>query len=334
MTTKSRSRKARKKTQTKAPMKAQKKRKKGIHSSQDQGPVLWALDPLSILSRSADFQKNQIQKLLPKHVELKTVSVVAPEDLYLPTVEGVHWGKRFDALLEAVTSPRIQTLWDDERGVQILSASSRKKAIDELIVFSLKTKASLILTQIHPIGLQTEKQRVSHFTQKLIEKSKVPVLTFREFTGLTTRRILFATDFSKKSNSALRPILSFAKNFGLTVIAYHNVFDPVEIVAEITGVSMAGSQTLVEYSRHQTKVFESTRNEYLKLAQKEKVDLTFRLTKERDEITPLILSAAENENADVIALGIESHPILRTWLSSAVRDLLEESKKPLFFVTV
>jgi nucleotide-binding universal stress UspA family protein len=301
---------------------------------QKLGPVLWALDPLSILSQKADFQRGQIEALLPDHAKLKTVSVVAPEDLYLPAVEGVQWGKRFDALLQVVTNPKIETLRDEEGDVEILSATSRKKATDALINYSIKNKASLVVTQVHPLGLSTEKQRVSHFTQKLIEKSRVPVLAFRELKGLQSRKILFTTDFSKKSNNAYKRVLSFAKDFNLSVAVYHNIFDPVQIVAEITGVSMTGNKTLVDYAQHQSKALEAHRSQYEKMAQKERVEISFRVSRENNEITPLILAAAENEHADFIALGIESHPVLRAWLPSAVRELLEESKKPLLFVTL
>ncbi len=294
--------------------------------------MVWAFDPLNLLSAEAAQNKKDILRLCGRDSELWVVSALAPEDLFLPSLDKAGWGRKFETLVEEIVSPRLQALQDKRTHRKILSTSSRKKSWFELLKWVRGLKAQLIVTELHPAKAPVEAQRSQHFTERLIEASGVPVLAFRSQSPWSTNRILFSTDFSKRSWQGFEKLLPLAKSWGAEIVVYHNIFNPVQTVAEVTGVSLEQSEVLFDFSLELKSKVEKNRLSFLKRAAEEKVPCQFELTHENDELTPLIQKAAEKLEANIVAMAVESHPLLRAWLPNTVRSLLAASKKPLLFL--
>lgn len=297
--------------------------------------LIWAVNPLTTNADNLKnakkliglWQKNKKAKILP-------VSLLTPDDVHLPLSMMVPWGEKLQSLAQNAVKPFLKSQHIShmqEPGV--IMGSSKSSGIDDLLAYAKDQKAQWIVTTTHE-NPTAEKSRISKFTQKLIEKSKIPVMTVRPNTRMPNKisKILYPTDFSTVSKKSYIKAIEAAKRLNAKIILYHNIYEPVLPAAEFTGVSIESAEVLREYSKQFKKSLDQKTEKWIEMAKKHNVQAECVLARANYSLSKAIISAAQNNKAQMIAFGIESHPIMRTILGSTVREVIVSATQPVLIL--
>ena len=293
--------------------------------------IIWSIDPLLRTPEKTNKARKlliALQKL--SRVEVRPVSLITPDDLKVPLKIMAPWGEKIKALTEESIQPYLKSLnVKNKAEPHVILSASRKNSIEDLIRFAVKEKTDMILATTHD-RKSIEKNRIGHFTNKLIEKSPLPVLTVRPNSKIPTRvsKILFPTDFSKASRKAYADVLQFARRYGAQVIIFHNIYEPVFPAAELTGVMIESYDILKQYAEDFKREQESTSKKWIAEAKEEGVEAEYFSARAEFSLARAILNCAKKKKADMIALGVESHPVRRVVIGSALREVVANSSVP------
>lgn len=297
--------------------------------------VIWAVDPLIKSAKNLMVVKAALQTWQRQDpIKIKPLSVITSQELRLPLSLMAPWGEKLQALTENAVKPFLKSLHIKnlaEPGVVMVS--SKSDSIVEFLTYARKSKARMILTLTHERS-GFDRNRIGKFTQKLIEKSSIPVLTIRPSTEIPKKisRILYPTDFSKASKASYLKAIGIAQKLNSSIVIFHNIYDPVLPAAELTGVPINQFEVLKAYSQEYARKQKSDSEKWIRLAQEKGVKAEFHGERADFSLSKSILKAAQKQNAHLIILGIESHPLMRAVLKSSTREIISVSKRPVMVI--
>lgn len=297
--------------------------------------LIWAIDPLIKNSRKLESTKRAVSAWRKKrNVAVMPVSILFPEDFNLPISAMAPWGEKLQTLTEKAIKPFLKSLQVKnmlEPGV--LVSPSKSESVGTFLNYAKKQSAKLIMTSTHE-ARSDGKFRIGNFTQKLIEKSPIPVLSIRSTSEVPVAfsRIIFPTDFSDASEKSFKTLISIAKELDASIVVYHDIQDPVLPAAEFTGIPETRYEVISHYARELEKHEQSQSKRWKKLADNAGLEFAYRSERSTHSLSQSILTAARKEKADMIAMGIESHPFVRAFLGSSVREVIVQSAKPVLVI--
>ena len=306
-----------------------------MKNASTESNVIWAIDPLVANAQKLMNSKKALQALQKKKpFRILPVSLLTSDDLHLPLSLMAPWGEKLQELAENVVRPFLKSLsLKNIAEPGIIMGTSKNHSIDDFLMYAKSQKAQMIVTTTHEKG-GAEKNRIGKFTQKLIEKSTIPVLTVRPNTTVSQEisKILYPTDFSAASKKSYLKTIQFAKKLKAKIIIYHNIYEPVIPSAEFTGIAIQSSEILREYSKEFSKNLKARAEKWIKMASEEGVRAEFKGVRANFSLSKSILAAAQKERVHLIALGIESHPLMRAFLGSSTREVIANSPKPVLIL--
>ena len=297
--------------------------------------IIWPIDPLATNIKSLENAKQVIRTWQQQNsFQIRPVSIVTPSDLHLPWSLMAPWGEKLKELTENAIKPFLKSLTlKNLCEPQVICSSARKDSMDEFLVYAKKQKAHLIVATTHERG-SYDKNRIGKFTQKLIEKSSIPVLTVRPSSKIPARiaSILYPTDFSKTSKKSYVRTIEIAKMLKSKIIIFHNIYEPVMPAAEITGVMIEKVEGLKNYVENYYRKQKKNAEKWIQMAKDAGVIAEYRGLRADFSLSKSILSAALEEDTHMIVLGIESHPFMRAVLKSSVREIISCSARPVLII--
>lgn len=305
-----------------------------LKNSKSQNNIVWAIDPLTKSQKNLARAKKIIQAWQPqKSLQVKPVSLVTPDDLRLPVAFMAPWGAKLQELTEKAIKPFLSSLRLKNMAEPAVIMCTAKDAIEEFLSFAKNQKAQMILTMTHDRD-SFDKNRIGKFTQKLIEKSSIPVLTVRPTTNVPEKikKILYPTDFSKASKGSYIKAVKIAKSLQSNIVIFHNIYEPVLPAAEFTGVIINNVEILKTYTEEYSRSQNLEAEKWIEIAKREGVKAEFRAARADFSLCKSILSAALKERVHLIILGIESHPFMRAVLKSSTREVISFSNRPVLII--
>ena len=141
------------------------------------------------------------------------------------------------------------------------------------------------------------------------------------------RRILWATDGSKESNSALRYVTFFAKKMGAEILCLY----VSEISFPITSLYPIPQDFILEIAEKTEKKFESRFKRVSKRLGKKGIDCTYKIV--RDKTAQGIIKTVKSSDCDLIAMGKHGQGFLERFIiGSNTAKVLKSSPVPVLSI--
>lgn len=293
------------------------------------GPVLWALDPT--LKAAKDLKSAyQLIKIwrMGTPAALIPVSTMSPLDIGWPdgtvqTIDKTNPSIISHALAEILSTFDVT----EEPKVLIRDSSSTESAVQAVLAFAKKEKASAIL--VNSSG-RTGFRRLGSFTERLTSESPVPVLSVSPKSRVPAKisRILFATDLSAPSRKLFAKILDLAVLHRATVtIFYQN--EPY-VSAYISGGDGSADSAVLEAYTELQKERRKMGLDWTEEAKDLGVKAEFVFSKRSEPTAKAIIRVAKQKKASLIAMGSRGGHVAKLLLGSTVRDVMAAASQPVY----
>jgi nucleotide-binding universal stress UspA family protein len=196
---------------------------------------------------------------------------------------------------------------------------------------ALRAGTELIVAATHSHG-GTGLAGLGSFTNALLAKSKVPVLSVRGAAKANgaPKRILFATDFSPASTKAFIRLCSLARRTGSEVLICHVFFRPVAWYAPELAYTLSPNDWEKDLVESALRDGQQRGQRLLALAKRRQVKAKFRILEAVDGVAPTVIRAARRERADWIALAGEGGTIGQRILGTTAQKLVHTSPIPVW----
>lgn len=295
--------------------------------------IVWAVDPFV---KPARFQRSAARaiehltkegeaEVLPVHVMAAGIQErlrVAPADT------AVKIRNRGQANLEGIIGKKNPIF----KPLNILAKkfSSMKGGADELIRFSKKARADLIVLSTHA-NKGAKRWLLGSFAETLSTLSDLPILIAPPNWSPQGERksVLFITDFSEESHRAFSRLLEMAKKQNWNITVFHHVDYPIYPAYEYAFASWT------TYNEDLREVTELRRKEAEKLAAKGRnagvaVDVAIH-TAQTLNVTKSALKQLRKGYL-FLALASQSGLVRSTVLGSTTRQLIRNSPAPVWVI--
>ena len=221
----------------------------------------------------------------------------------------------------ALMPPRV--IYDKQPGFSGSAAAASRHA--------LRAGTELIVTATHSHG-GTGLAGLGSFTNALLAKSKVPVLSVRADAKANgaPKRILFSTDFSPASTKAFIRLCSLARRTGSELLICHVFFRPVAWYAPELAYTLSPNDWEKDLVESALRDGEQRGQRLLALAKRRQVKAKFLILEAVEGVAPTILQAAQRERADWIALAGEGGTIGQRILGTTAQKLVQTSPIPVW----
>lgn len=210
-------------------------------------------------------------------------------------------------------------------------AGTRQAAVRELVAYSKKAKAAAIVLSSHGrTGLQ--RFVLGSFAELVWSHAAVPVLFLsRQQPKARGRRTIFPTDFSGSSRKVFRRFLQMARPLGAEVVLFHAISLPPPLLEGGGDAAMSASVPESYFSEEEARV---RKESVAWIREAKEAGVAVRLLINREGIMRLtgevILEAAEQEEAFLIALAAQSGPLEHFVFGSAAMDVFRASRFPVW----
>lgn len=307
--------------------------------------ILWAVDvfdPEPLLWRhQEDFLSSLIEmaQAARKEVKITPVHVLSPEQLELQLEFSKPWLDRYvpaaqKALDERMRKTRIPQNAMNEGKILVHTHASTRGSVQTLMSFAATESYDWIVVASHGRrGLQ--RALMGSFAEALMLRSRIPVLVVgAEATPTAHERfkeILFATDLSPESHTALKKLLPAAKLLGSRIRLYHAVVRPMEPVIQ-GGLLLASGAWVgvpeflkLEYDRRRSEL-----REWMESVQAQGIPCTFDIEESVDALPHRIIEMAREHGASMIAIAGQSGGFSAALLGSIARDVVRHASCPVW----
>jgi nucleotide-binding universal stress UspA family protein len=213
--------------------------------------------------------------------------------------------------------------------------SSKKAQVQTLLRSAKKSGAELIVTFSH-VGKETIRHPLGGFVLSLIYQTHTPILVInsRAPAGTKVKRIAFATDFAKGSETAFNVMIRTALELGSELLLLHVL--PILPEAELGASSgVAGGWSAVEaFLEKEEAAMRRKAAKWMEHANSEGVVIKFELVTNTLAIADSILKIADQSDCDIIAVTEKTGPIASLILGSITRSVLRNAVKPVLVFTL
>lgn len=295
--------------------------------------AIWAVDPFSKEIRPLSQARLALaawEKSEP--LDVRPVSVVSPPPELVMTGDGIPWEAAYSEWSAKTLAPQLRRLPPSKvkpPAMLLESALWRGESVDRLLEYAKKSRARVIVAGTHVrkgMGLS----RLGGFTQTLIERSPIPVLTVRPSARVprTFSRMMFMTDFSAGSRRAFRRFLDIAESFGSKVVIFHRLTSPELPLAEYPIPMAAQGDFLASLGEANERRWTEVGEQWKALAEERGLRAELVLSRDILTLSESVERAARKVKADLIAMAIEPHPVTRLLLGSSASEIVQSSAQP------
>lgn len=300
--------------------------------------VLWAVDAFQD-DKGLDRNAIQILKVLAEKTGCKVEPsyVLSPDQLSLSVEFTAPWVEEWKPAAERALKKNLEKVEIPglmKPSVLVQRVPSLSRAVKSLGAHAMAGGADMIAIGTHARkGLP--RLFLGSFTESLLLTSKVPVLVFGPSTRTVKKldRIIFATDFSKKSLSAFKKVVDLAKDLGASITIFHHVQNPIEPILQ-SGVYMLGGGwvSTAAYLKEETRTQKVQAEKMAQRAKDAGVKTEVLVDSGPLGITDSLLRAAERNKASMIAIAAQSGPVAATLIGSIARQVVRSALCPVWVI--
>ncbi len=173
------------------------------------------------------------------------------------------------------------------------------------------------------------------FTETLLLYAEIPVIVINPSTVVKKNfdKILYATDFSKSSESHYKRVLKLASDLKAKLILYHTIPYPSDPVLQ-SGVFLLGGGWLPvnEHLENLAKERQLLGTKWVKVGIAHKVDVKLIIDNFATSTAISLLKASEKNHVGMIAMSARSGPVASALLGSTTRQVVRNSKLPVWVI--
>lgn len=297
--------------------------------------IVWTIDPFETKNaHRAPLAK--VLKIFSKNLgqSVKPFSVASPisHSWPVPTPLPYPMGKDLQEFGIETVSRDLKKL--HMRGmhpptVEVHDTSSRRELVKDVLRFAKDQNAEYIAVNTQRL-LSSFPFRVGGFAEALIGSSPLPVIAVSPKARVSNqiKRILFPSDFSRRSHQAFRKTLSLAVKFGAEIELLHvkmPLFVPFSFSEMAIGVHEDYMKT-AELNRF--KQTQRIAQRWCQEAKKVGVKCSYQSVSGEESVAPSILKAAKRHRSDLISMAGYRGSKTPVILGGTVRDVLSSAKIP------
>lgn len=298
-----------------------------------QRKVIWAVDPFAKNPKLQIHVVKGVEKLLRgTDVFIEPVAVLSPDQLRIPAkaFQGHQKEYRLEAeslLAKLCKASKLKNLLSPTLLVQ--ESLSLRSSVDTLLKYAKDTSAEILA-----VGTTTKtglaRFLVGSYAESLILRSSLPVYVVgpKAKVDKPVSKILFPTDYSEKSYTALLKLLPTAKARKAQVLLYYKVeyaappavygFDPVPAYEKYWELELAAKK--------------ETAQKWLKTTQDAGVKTKAIFDEKSGFVADSILATARKNGCGVIAMASESGPVAASFVGSVCRQVVRAATLPVWVI--
>lgn len=296
--------------------------------------VIWAVDAFSE-DTSLNLKAARILKAWVKNnpATIEPVYVMSPDSLRIPPE--VFYGLKKET--KAVAEKKINDLVKKAHLPSTMAPHflesknfSLRNAVETFLDYARETKASLIVASTQSKKGVT-RFLFGSFAESLVLQSEIPVLLVSPHTVPTTlKHVLFASDLSEKSQAAFEELLREAEEQHFEITIYNKV----EYLTDYSMGTLAMTSAYQEIIEGDVERRKSQVQALVEQAKKRGIKAEGFVDNKSGEVSPVpaILKFAKKVEADTIAMGAQSGPLVSAVLGSVTRQVIREAKLPVWVI--
>lgn len=302
--------------------------------------LIWAVDlygeDASLQKKSAKMVNNLSATL---NAEVVPTYVLSPIPfLFHPTMQ-VYDGRKYRA--EKSNLKRKLEKWVKSFGVKSIDrceillsdeASVRSEA-EKLIGFAEIENANLIIVSTHSRkGL--DRFFLGSFAETLLLRSPIPLMLVQPKTDLVTplKNIVFPTDFSDKSKSALIKVEAFAKASGACIQLFHHMEYLTPSFRDMAVPTTRIQKLIKEMSGEMTREKRALGKAWISEIKKNGVTAKFTLSEKPIYAVDAILAFSKKFKTGVVAIASQTKPGLAEMIGGIARRVVRQAPIPIWVV--
>ncbi|MFN8943116.1 MAG: universal stress protein [Pseudobdellovibrionaceae bacterium] len=294
--------------------------------------IIWCIDPMQDPRESKNLVLEMQTWSKRLACQIQPVSIFSENALNFPLKTAAVWEKQIE---EAVRFSVDQYLKKSEvpnllpAKIFSVSSLSNRRFAAEMANFAWQEKAVMICAQTGAHKTWNP-FRLGGFAETLAATSKVPVLLMNASSKPSAENstILFPTDLSDSSKTALHRVIPFAKAANQKVMVYH------QTAMQIPYLIGFGQPLLVEIPNFDKIAIEIEKenllraNALVETLRNAQVASAVVIQKENDGISEQILKFTDDNQVGLIALVSHSGPWAQAILGGTVQDVILQAKCP------
>lgn len=294
--------------------------------SNNKDVIIWALDPL----QDPNEAKNLIKELRTwsSHLgcDVQPVAVFGSLTKAFP----FSWENNTERLAQEIVGRYLKKAQCKDflsPNMVFAATLSNRKMASELSKYAESKKAIMIFANTRAKKTWNP-FRMGGFAETLIATSRVPVLLLNPTAQPSSKisSILFPTEFSRESKTALINLAPWAKAFNSKILIYNQVenfpFYPMDFSGTLPPVDTATITKDVEKSR--TKKAHA----WIQLLEERDLNCSALVSRQKKYLSADILDIANKNQINLIALASNSGPVSQTLLGGVAQDVLLQAKCP------
>ncbi len=311
---------------------------KEAHSQKKKMKVLWALDAFEDLSQVQSEAFSVLRELNERCLlEVEPIYVLSPEQLGVNVEFDLTWGKRYAPPAKKQLEQKLKGLHLAglvEPRVLIHQRPSLKESVEALTKHAMEGNFDLILTGSHRRkGL--DRLLLGSFAEEILLQSEVPVMVIGKGAQPSAAKlfdhVLFPTDFSEVSFEAFLDFLPFAEALQARITLLNCIPRPAEAVFQSGIYLLSGGWISVPafIEKEQVRLREEAEH-WKRHAERHQVEFELVVDSDSKSAVQSILTNAETRAVSLIAMATQSGRMKSTLMGSVSRQVLRESKCPVW----
>lgn len=313
-----------------------KSEKKSNRSENKKNILIWAVDPNQNPEDSQNIVKELNSWAKALKCDVQPVSIFSkslfawPVERLFPFRTGVEKLAR-QSLHAYLKKMKIKNFLPPQT-VFIDSLSNRKMAM-AMTDYAEQKKALAIFANTRakktwaPI-------RIGGFAETLIGTSRTPVLLMNPQAkpSVDFSSILFPTDFTNESKTALLKLEPFAKAFNSQITLFNQVEDPTLYLSEFNGIWQTPGTNFKTLMADIEKSRKDKATQWGQMLETMDIKSNQIIVPQKKYIAAEAISLAKKRKINLIAMGSRAGVVEQSFLGSVAQDLLLEAKCPVLII--
>ena len=298
--------------------------------AKDKKRIIWAVDPLQSPQEAKKMflEMKILAKRLNCQIQPVAVFSQSTDDYYIKLTtlrdKGIE-SFAYKTLNAYLKKANVKNLLPSHV-VYSRKLSNREMAVT-LSEYAEKTNAFIIFANTRAKKTWNP-FRLGGFSETLVATSQVPVLLLNQsaVTKNKVSSILFPTNFSRESKTALESLAMMAKPLKSKIVLFNQVENPNLFVPSYAEFSMA-----VDWETMQKDAEKATAKDLKKMADQissDGVKCESIVQRQKKSLAKEILELASKQNVDLIALSSHQGRLSQALLGGTARDILLQAKCP------
>ena len=278
--------------------------------------IFWAFDPFQENKNLNLLGKELIEKLFdPQKDSINAVYIASKAEAELTTAFNVSEEERYTTYPQKIIDEQLKNLNLDYIKTEIIFSPkiSLSSIIKDFVRFNTDHKTDLLVIASNSKTL-LPRLIFGSFCETLIHSAECDLLVYHQETKVnleSSKKILYAHDFTDKGDTGLKRVIEYAKNWSAQLVIVH-------IPMFLSDMSYDDFKKITEKRALEV-------NDYVK-----EYNIPFEVIVNYDvkPIEAIILDVAAKKDADFIAVTASSNKLTALLGGSTTRQILRESKLP------